>query len=64
MSKSTSTGSGWAYAVGEGPFAGEVLDGLLTIRDSPERVGRAGGFESVFKKEDVVFLVFRVKDYV
>jgi hypothetical protein len=54
---------GMAFAVGEGPLAGEVIESLLTIRHGGERVGRAGDFESVLKKEDVVLLVFGVKDY-
>ena len=51
------------FAVCEVPAASEVIKGLLTIRHRPDCVGRAGDFESVFKKEDVVSLVFRVKDY-
>ena len=49
--------------VGKRSFASEVLDGLLAVGHGTKRVGRAGHFKSVLKQENVVFFVFRVKDY-
>ena len=51
-----------ARAVGEAPFASKVINGLLAVGHGVERVGRAGRLEGAFKKEDIVFFVFRVED--
>ena len=51
-----------ARAVGEAPFASKVINGLLAVGHGVKRVGRAGRLEGAFKKEDIVFFVFRVED--
>src|SRR6266850_1508003 len=51
-----------ACTVGESSFAAKIFDSLLAVGHRLECVRRAGAFEGEFKEDDVVFLIFSVKD--
>jgi hypothetical protein len=51
-----------AFAVGERPAAGEVIDSHLTVGDDVEGAGNAGALENSPQHEDVGLFVFDLED--